>query len=80
MEVLPLTMVNMLQRMNSKALMWDVTAALENTHINGDLDMIVRNPCQYNFSTSKGMDALVSDSDTNMDNNEHCDESHHLVE
>ncbi len=35
-EVLPLTMVNLLQRMNSKTLMWDVIYAFENTHISGD--------------------------------------------
>jgi hypothetical protein len=38
-EVLPLTMVNLLQRMNSKTLMRDVTIVLENTHINDDSDI-----------------------------------------
>jgi hypothetical protein len=43
-EVLPLTMVNLLQRMNSKALMQDVTIFLENTHISGDFDIIIKIP------------------------------------
>jgi hypothetical protein len=43
-EVLPLTMVNMLQRMNSETLMQDVVATLENTHLNGDLDVDIGNP------------------------------------
>jgi hypothetical protein len=38
-EVLPLTMVNLLQRMNSKTLMGDVTIVLENTHISDDSDI-----------------------------------------
>jgi len=41
-EVLPLTMVNLLQRMNSEALMWDITVILENTHISGDFDIIIK--------------------------------------
>ncbi len=43
-EVLPLTMVNLLQRMNSKALMQDVTIFLENTHISGDFDITIKIP------------------------------------
>ncbi len=43
-EVLPLTMVNMLQRMNLETLMQDVVATLENTHLNGDLDVDIGNP------------------------------------
>jgi len=43
-EVLPLTMVNMLQRMSSEIVMHDVTTALENTQIIGDSDMIIRIP------------------------------------
>ncbi len=34
-EVLPLTMVNMLQRMNFETMMRDVVVALENTHLDG---------------------------------------------
>ncbi len=71
-EVLPLNMVNMLQIMNLEALMRDVIAALENTHI-GDSDMIVKNPYQYNPIMSKRVDALMSDLDIDTNNNEHCD-------
>jgi hypothetical protein len=46
-EVLPLTMVNMLQRMYLKTVMLDVAIALENTHVDGDSDMTVRNPSLY---------------------------------
>jgi hypothetical protein len=37
-EVLPLTMVNLLQSINSKALMQDTTPIWRNTHDNGDYD------------------------------------------
>jgi len=37
-EVLPLTMVNLLQRMNSKAMMNEATTIWKNTHINDDSD------------------------------------------
>jgi hypothetical protein len=37
-EVLPLTMVNLLQRMNSEALMQEATTILKNTHISDDSD------------------------------------------
>ncbi len=43
-EVLPLTMVNMLQKMNSETLMQDVVATLENTNLNGDSDVDIGNP------------------------------------
>jgi hypothetical protein len=46
-EVLPLTMVNMLQRMTSEALMRDVAATLESTYFNGALDVAIRNPYLY---------------------------------
>jgi hypothetical protein len=72
-EALSLIMVNMLQRMNLEALMRDVTVALENTHIIGDSNMIVRNLYLYNPIMSKGVDALVLDSNTDMNNTEHCD-------
>jgi hypothetical protein len=38
-EVLPLTMVNLLQMMNSKTLMREATTVLKNTHINDDFDI-----------------------------------------
>jgi hypothetical protein len=37
-EVLPLTMVNLLQRMNLEAPMQDITSIWKNTHDNGDSD------------------------------------------
>jgi predicted aspartyl protease len=37
-EVLPLTMVNLLRRMNSEALMHEATTILKNTHINDNSD------------------------------------------
>ncbi len=65
-EVLPLTMVNMLQKMNSTTLTRD-DPTLEDTH--GDLDAIVRHPSLYEYVTTGRLDALVSDldSDTNED-------------
>ncbi|CAK9856145.1 unnamed protein product, partial [Sphagnum jensenii] len=65
-EVLPLTMVNMLQKMNSATLTRD-DATLENKH--GNLDTIVRQPSLYKYVTTERLDALVSesDSDTNED-------------
>jgi len=53
-EVLPLTMVNLLQRMNSEALMWDITVILENTHISGDFDIIIKFLYQYSPIMPKG--------------------------
>jgi len=35
-EILPLTMVNLLQRMNSRTLMEGATIVLKNTHISND--------------------------------------------
>jgi len=46
-KILPLTMVNMLQRMNSKTLMLDVATALENTHLNGNSNMTIKDPFLY---------------------------------
>jgi hypothetical protein len=37
-EVLPLTMVNLLQRMNSETLMQDAITVLKNTHISDDYE------------------------------------------
>jgi hypothetical protein len=72
-EVLPLTMVNMLQKMNSETLMQHVAAALENTHLDGNLDMVIRNP-----SLCDPMDALVSDLD--IDTDDDCEGGLQLVE
>jgi hypothetical protein len=77
-EVLPLTMVNMLQRMNSETLMQDVAAALENTHLNGDLDVDIGNPSLCDPIMAGQMDALVSKSDTDVDDD--CEGGLQLVE
>ncbi|CAN5967858.1 unnamed protein product [Sphagnum jensenii] len=74
-EVLPLTMVNMLQKMNSATLTRD-DATLEDTH--GDLDVIVRQPSLYEYVTTGRLDALVSDSDS--DTNEDREGRLQLVE
>jgi hypothetical protein len=42
-EILPLTMVNMLQIMNSETLMQDVAVALENTRISCNSDLTITN-------------------------------------
>jgi len=78
-EVLPLIMVNMLQRMNLGVVMRDVVIALENIHINGDSNMTIKISYQYSI-IPKGMDMLISNLDIDKDNNEHCDEGHHQVE
>jgi hypothetical protein len=77
-EVLPLIMVNMLQKMNSKILMRDVAVTLENTHFNGDLDMAIENPSLCDPIMARQMDAIVSDSD--IDITDDCDEGSQLVE
>ncbi len=48
-EVLPLTVVNMLQKMNSETLIREVVVALGNMHLDGNLDTIVRKPslCEH---------------------------------
>jgi hypothetical protein len=77
-EVLSLTMVNMLQRMNSEILMRDVATALENTHLNGDLDVDIGNPSLCDPIMAGQMDALVSNSDT--DAYDDCEGGFQLVE
>jgi len=66
-EVLPLTMVNMLQKMNSETMMQEVTAALGNTHLDGKLDAIVRQPSLCENIAARRTDAWVSDSDSDTD-------------
>jgi hypothetical protein len=46
--------------MNSKTTIHDVTVALGNTQINGDSDMTIKIPYQYNSIIPKGMDVHVS--------------------
>jgi hypothetical protein len=79
-EVLPLTMVNMLQKMSSKVAVHDVTTALENTQIIGDSNMTIKIPYQYSSIIPKGVDVSISNLDSNMDSSEHCDERSHEVE
>jgi len=66
-EVLPLTMVNMLQKMNSETLMQEVVAALGNTHLDGKLETIVREPSLSKHIATGQMDAMVSDFDSDTD-------------
>jgi len=66
-EVLPLTVVNMLQKMNSETLMREAAAALGITHLNGNLDMIVGKPSLCERVAIGRIDALVLDSDSNTD-------------
>ncbi len=72
MEVLPLTMVNQLQRMNSKALMQDVNIVLKNTHINDDSNITDWISDQDIPIMPKGGDASISNLDIDIDNSEHC--------
>jgi len=77
-EVLPLTMVNMLQKMNSETLIREVVATLGNTHLDGNLDTIVTKPSLCEHVAIGRMDALVSDSDSDTD--EDHEEGLQLVE
>jgi len=79
-EVLPLIMVNMFQRRNSKILMRDVVATSESTHLDGVSDMAIKNPSLYDPIMSKQVDALVSYLNNGTDDNEHCDERFQLAE
>jgi len=69
-EVLPLTMVNLLQRMNSEAMMHEATSIWKNTHIKDDYDWI---PDQDRVIMTKENDASTSDSDTGTDGSGHGD-------
>jgi len=66
-EVLPLTVVNMLQEMNSETLIQEVAAALGSTHLDGNLDTIVRKPSLCEHVATGRMDALILDSDFDTD-------------
>jgi len=76
-EVLLLTMVNMLQKMNLEAMMHDVITALENAQITNDSNMTIKISYQYNSIIPKGVDVHVLDLDTNTNNSEHCDKGSH---
>jgi len=66
-EVLPLTMVNMLQKTNSETMMQEVAIALGNTHFDRKLDAIVRQPSLCEHIAAKRTDAWVSNSDSDTD-------------
>jgi len=69
-EVLPLTMVNLLQRMNSEAMMHEATTIWKNTHIKDDSDWIPDQDCVI---MTKEDDASTSDSNTSTDGSGHSD-------
>jgi len=69
-EVLPLTMVNLLQRMNSEAMMHEATIIWKNAHIKDDSDWI---PNHDRVIMTKEDDASTSDSDTSTDGSGHYD-------
>ncbi len=58
--------------------MQNVAAALENTHLNGDLDVDIGNPSLCDPIMAGQMDALVSNSDTDADDD--CEGGLQLVE
>jgi len=70
-EALLLTMVNLLQRMNSKALIRDVTTVLKNAHISDESDITNWISDQDNPIMPKGVDASALDSNIDTDNSEH---------
>ncbi len=79
-KVLPLTMVNMLQKMKLETLMQDVVVALESKHLSGDSDMTIGNPSLYDPIMPEQVDALVSNLDIDTDYNEHLNERLQLAE
>jgi hypothetical protein len=74
-EVLPLTMVNMLQKLNSETMIPDDADALK--HAPGNLDAVVRQSSLYKYGANGRMDTRESDSDS--DTNENCNEEIQLV-
>jgi hypothetical protein len=66
-EVLPLTMVNLMQKMSSEALERDTYTALESTPPNGDLDVDFGNLLLCDPIVTGQTNTLVSDSDTDAD-------------
>jgi hypothetical protein len=77
-EVLPLTMVNMLQKMNSETLGRDAVVALEDTPLNGGLDVDFGKLSLGNPIMTGQTDTMVSDS--NIDTADDCEGRHQLVE
>jgi hypothetical protein len=74
-EVLPLTMVNMLQKLNSETVITNGVDALK--HALGNLDKVIRHLSLYEYGDNERMDARESDSDSNT--NEDCNEEIQLV-
>jgi predicted aspartyl protease len=72
-EILPLTMVNLLQRMNLETLMREATTVLQNTHISDDSDITNWIPNQGSLVRTKGENAFALDYNTNIDSSEHYD-------
>ncbi len=75
MEVLPLTMVNTLQRSNSETIVRDDVDALK--HTPGNLSTVVKQLSLYEHGTSERMDIQESNSDS--ETSEGCDEGTELV-
>ncbi len=74
-EVLPLTMVNMLQRLDSEKVMRDDANVLK--HTPGKLNIMVRQLSLYEQGTNERMDTQESNSDS--ESNEDCNEGIQLV-
>ncbi len=70
----------MLQSMSSKAVMHDVTTALENTQIIDGSDSTIKIPYQHNSIIHKRVNDPILDLYTNTNNSEHCDEGFHQFE
>jgi hypothetical protein len=73
-EVLSLTMVNLLQGMNSKALMWGYYYYFEEQNFSDDFDITNWIPDQGSPIKTKRENTFASNSNINIDNSEHCDE------
>jgi len=69
-EVLPLTMVNLLQKMNFEAMMHEATTIWKDAHVKDDSDWIPDQDCVI---MTKVDDASTLDSDTGIDGSGHCD-------
>jgi predicted aspartyl protease len=74
-EVLPLTMVNMLQTSNSETIIRDDADVLK--HAPGNLNAVIRQLSLYEHGTNERMDTQESNSDS--DTNEDCNEGTQLV-
>jgi hypothetical protein len=66
--------------MNSEALMRDVVVPLKSTHLNGAPDVDTKNPYLYDPTMPKQVDARLTDSDDETDDEKHYDEGFQLVE